>query len=257
MIIEEQLNKLNLQFLKENIEAFTSRIKKNHTSAITWWLDQEIEALRLRSEQRRLSNSKLGSSIGVNEFQWDALEGPKDLQLQIANLIKKDFVSLHRNVVLIGAEGVGKTALAKILGYQSVLLGHSCLFATASSMISDLNLAVQPQNRVRTLQKYVRPSLLILDEIGYVSCNENSADNLFQVISKRYEEKRSVIVTTNLAFCDWPQALGGAHCVTPIVDRLIENSSVINLLGPSFRLVMHENDNFLKNTTESDTKEKN
>lgn len=244
MTQSEQLKKLNLHFLADNFETFITRSQKNPDAALTWWLDQEIEAQRIRSENRRKISSKIGLAMSLKDFDWSTIEKPVDLNQQIKNLIEKKFVNLHRNVILIGAEGLGKTALARILGLEAVLAGHTCLFVTAADLISDLNLAEHPMARQKILVKYLRPNLLIIDEVGYVSCNEHSADNLFQVVSKRYDLKKPMIVTTNLAFKDWAKALGGAHCTSAIVDRLIENASVINIIGKSYRLAKHQRDLF-------------
>jgi DNA replication protein DnaC len=244
MNYSEQLDKLKLTFLKDHLDEFLKIATKNASKAVKWWLDQELEEARLKSEKRRIAASRIGACLAQKDFDWQLIESPKDIALQIDNLITKDFVSLNRNVILIGSEGAGKTALAKILGYQAVLTGYNCLFVTTADMLTDINGASHVDAFQKSIAKYCRPHLLILDELGYVTCTENSADSLFQVISKRYDAKKPTIVTTNFAFEDWPKALGQAHCTAAIIDRLIENSSVINLIAESHRLYKHKNDRF-------------
>ena len=246
MEITEQLEKLKLSFLQVNLDEFIKKAEKNPIKAIRWWMEQEMEEARLKSEKRRILSSKIGECITLPEFNWKLVDSPKDLQIQIENLLNKDFVGLKRNVIMIGSEGVGKTALSKILGYQSVLRGYNCLFTTTANMLIQINNATHSITFKKIIEKYSRPHLLILDELGYVTCTENSADALFQVIAKRYETKKSTIVTTNFAFEDWPRVLGKAHCAAAIIDRLIENSSVINIHSESHRLHLHKEDDFGK-----------
>jgi len=246
MKLSEQLANLKLAFLESHIDDFLKMAEKSPSKAVKWWVEQELEEARLKSEKRRISSSKIGACLSLSDFDWTLIESPKDLQLQIENLINKDFVNLKRNVIMIGSEGVGKTALAKILGFQTVLNGYSALFVTTADMLTDINTASHADAFQRAIAKYCRPHLLILDELGYVTCTENSADNLFQVIAKRYEAKRPTIVTTNFAFEDWPKALGKAHCTAAIIDRLIENSTVINIHAESHRLYKHRKDDFGK-----------
>lgn len=235
------ISKLKLPFLAENWDEFIKKLEKKPKEAIDWWLKKEDEHLNHKTEQRRFNTSKLLEFTPLAKVDWLYIQKPLDLKKQIENLISKNLIESNRDVIFFGPEGVGKTMLAKNLGHQMLLKGYSCLFTTAAKMIDDLNSATHAIFRKRILKKYTSPSILILDEVCYLSCNEKSADNLFEVISSRYDTPpRSTIITTNLAFRDWPKQLGGASCTTSIVDRLVHNASTIEIItDKSFRLKEH------------------
>jgi hypothetical protein len=97
----EQLAKLKLTFLKDHIDEFVKIAEKNPSKAIKWWLDQEFEEARLKSEKRRITASRIGACLAQKDFDWGLIESPKDIRTQIENLISKDFVSLRKNINLI------------------------------------------------------------------------------------------------------------------------------------------------------------
>jgi DNA replication protein DnaC len=166
------------------------------------------------------------------DYDWN---WPKNIERNvIENLVFADFVSKGENVILIGTQGVGKTMIAKNIIYNAVHKGHSALFIQASQMLVDLGAQDSASALERRLKYYFKPSLLCIDEIGYLSYDQRAADLLFQVISRRYEQK-SIIVTTNLAFKDWPTVFPGAASVASLIDRLIHHSEITIIEGDSFR----------------------
>ena len=125
--------------------------------------------------------------------------------------------------------------IAKNIAHHAVLAGHSVLFITAAQMLLDLG----AQDSARALDQRLRHyatarSLLVLDEIGYLSYDNRNADLLFQVVSRRYERK-SLVLTTNLAFGDWPTIFPNAACATALIDRLVHHAEVIAIEGESYR----------------------
>lgn len=241
---QEIFKKFRLKFLQDHLEDFLQQAKKSPLQAMDWWLQNELQLAKINSEKRRFKESKIGVCMAKEDFDWSFIQKPRELRQQIENLIRKDFVQQARNIIFIGPEGVGKTTLSKILGYEMIIKGYNCKFVNLAHLIQDLNMADNPYSRPRVFAKYTNPQLLILDEVGYVSYDPASADNLFQVISKRHEENKPLILNTNLAFQDWGKFLGTAHCVSAIVDRLIENASIINIDAESFRNHKHKKDDF-------------
>jgi DNA replication protein DnaC len=241
----EALKKLKLEFLSENYEEFIKKLDKKPRETILWWLRKELEFQIKKSEINRIQKSKLGSFLPIEKIDWSAFQKPLDIKIQIENLIEKNCVKSKRNIIFIGPEGVGKTMLSKNIAFKLIQNGHSALFTTAASMVNDLNASENAYLRKKILAKYINPNVLILDEMGYISCHEKSADNVFEVISRRYDEPlKSTIVTSNQSFSEWGKTFGNAGCVTSIIDRLVHQCSVINIEAQSFRLKEHKKDNF-------------
>lgn len=185
-----------------------------------------------RSVERRLAQSKLGRFKPMADFDWswpskidrDAVEAALHL----------DFLRHAGNVVLVAPQGLGKTTIAKNIAHNAVLAGHSVLFLSAAQMLIDL--ASQDSSRAleRRLRHYQRPTLLVLDEIGYLSYDNRNADLFFQLVSRRYEHK-SLILTTNLAFSQWPSIFPNATCATALIDRLVHHADILAIEGDSYR----------------------
>lgn len=149
-------------------------------------------------------------------------------------MLTLDCVTQRENVMLVAAQGLGKTMLAKNLLHQAVLAGHSARFVTASDLILDLTAQETARALDRRLRAYTRPSLLCIDEIGYLAYDAHAADLLFQVVSRRYEQK-SIVVTTNLAFKAWNTIFPNASCAVALIDRLTHHAEIIAIEGESYR----------------------
>jgi DNA replication protein DnaC len=168
----------------------------------------------------------------VADFDW-SWPGRID-RAAVEAALKLDFVEQARNLVLVAPQGLGKTMLAKNIAHAAITAGHSVLVVTASQMLLDL--AGQDSARAldRRLRHYSRPALLVIDEIGYLSYDNRNADLLFQIVSRRYE-KKSLVLTTNLAFRDWPTIFPNATCATALIDRVVHHADVIPIEGESWR----------------------
>ena len=124
--------------------------------------------------------------------------------------------------------------LTKNLLHQAVLVGHSALFITAADLLLDLNGQETSRALERRLRAYARPQILAIDEIGYLTYDAHAADLLFQVISRRYEQ-RSIVVTTNLLFKQWDTVFPNASCAVALIDRLTHHAEIIPIEGESYR----------------------
>ena len=177
-----------------------------------------------------MKEAKLGRFVRMCDFDWD---WPKEIDRdRIECLLNLDFLAAKDNAIFIGAQGLGKTLIAKNIVSNAVNRGYKGLFSTASKMVSDL---LHSGHKLEVaLKKYTSPDVLVIDELGYLSFEQKAADILFEVISRRYENK-PIILTTNLAFAEWPTIFPGAACVTALVDRLTHNAEILRITGPSFR----------------------
>ena len=125
--------------------------------------------------------------------------------------------------------------VARNIAHEAVLQGHSALFIEASRMLLDLGAQDSARSLERRLRHYAKPALLCIDEVGYLSYDARAADLLFEVVSRRYEQK-SVVISTNLAFSDWPAIFPNASCVTALIDRLTHHADIALIEGESYRL---------------------
>jgi DNA replication protein DnaC len=201
------------------------------------WVDTlltlEEEERGRRSLERRLRNARLGRFKPMSDFDWG---WPKQLDRELLEeILRLDFLEEAANVVLVGPNGVGKTMIAKNLAHRAVLKGLSVRFATASEILNDLAAQEGGRSLTARLQHYCRPGLLCIDEVGYLSATARHADLLFEVVTRRYQE-RSVVLTTNKPFAEWNDVFEGSACVVTLVDRLVHKAEILQIDGESFRL---------------------
>jgi DNA replication protein DnaC len=196
---------------------------------IVW---EEQERLR-RSLERRLQAARIGRFKSLCDFDWT---WPKRCdRAAVEALMSLDFLNEAANVVLIGPNGVGKSMLAQNLAHQALVNGATCLFTTAGQMLGELAALDSDSALRRRLRHYAAPDLLVIDEVGYLSYGNRHADLLFELVSRRYETK-STVVTTNRPFAEWHEVFPNAACVVSLVDRLIHNAEIIAIEGESYRL---------------------
>ena len=146
-----------------------------------------------------------------------------------------DFLKEAGNAVLVGPNGVGKSTLAQNIAHQALIAGHTVLFTTAGALLGDLAALDSDTALRRRLRHYARPSLLVIDEVGYLSYSNRHADLMFELVSRRYQAK-STIITTNRPFAEWHQVFPAAACVVSLIDRLVHNAEIIAIEADSYRL---------------------
>ena len=209
---------LGLRFVAEHLDDFLARAAQKRLSPFQV-LEQlariEAEDKAQRSLQRRLKRSKIGRFKPIADFDWN---WPKKIDRGlIESAMTLDFLRDGRNFILLGSNGIGKTMTLKNIAHQAVLDGFSVLVRTASDMLDELD-SDSPELRRRRLSKYLRPRLLCIDELGYLSYDDKAADLLYHVVNPRYEARRSIVLTTNLPFKQWNTIFPNATCIATLLE---------------------------------------
>ncbi len=185
-----------------------------------------------RSLERRLRDARIGPFKPLADFDW---KWPTHCDRAIVEeLMTLAFLEDASNIVLVGPNGVGKTMCACNLGYQAVLTGRTALFITAAQLLGELASLDSDSALRRRLRHYAAPDLLMIDEVGYLSYSSRHADLLFELISRRYQHK-STVVTTNKPFAEWGEVFPNAACVVSLIDRLMHRAEVVRIEGKSYR----------------------
>jgi DNA replication protein DnaC len=196
-------------------------------------LDYEEQERQHRSLERRIRTARIGRFKPIADFDWN---WPKKIDREVIDeLFSLEFIKERGNVVLVGPNGVGKSMVAQNLAHQAVLKGYTVRFVTASELLNDLTAQDSPTALQRRLRHYCYPALLAIDEVGYLSYNNRHADLLFEIISRRHQQK-STIVTTNKGFTEWNEIFPNSSCVVGLIDRLVHNAEITKIEGESYRL---------------------
>jgi DNA replication protein DnaC len=199
-------------------------------SALLGWEEQERAR---RSLERRLRTAHIGRFKPLCDFDWN---WPKRCdRVAVDALMTLEFLGDASNVVLVGPNGVGKSMLAQNIAHQALIEGHTVLFTSAGQLLGDLAALDSDAALRRRLRHYARPQLLIVDEVGYLSYSNRHADLMFELISRRYQNK-STLITTNRPFAEWREVFPNAACVVSLVDRLVHNAEIVAIDGESCRL---------------------
>lgn len=196
-------------------------------------IDIEERERRARSLKRRIGNARIGAFKPIADFDW---QWPERIDRPLVEeLFNLDFINDATNIVLLGPNGIGKSMLAQNLTHQAVINGYTARFTTASDMLHDLVAQDSDASLSRRLRRYTQPQVLAVDEIGYLCYDNRYADLLFEVVTRRYQQ-RPTIITTNKTFGEWSDVFPNAACVVTLVDRLVHRSELITLEGESYRL---------------------
>jgi DNA replication protein DnaC len=197
--------------------------------------DLELEARNARSIERRFRLSRLQAQHSIDSFNFKHHKSRAELKTRILRLLDLDFLQKGTSAIFIGNPGVGKTFLAKVVGWKACKANQRVLFTTAMDMLNHLLASQVDHSLIRRLKIYTEPTLLICDELGYLSLDQQTSNLFYQVISTRHSHKRSTIITTNTAFSEWGNILYNTTIATAIADRLVENSEIFLLAGDSVR----------------------
>jgi DNA replication protein DnaC len=236
-VLKLHLKALQLSSFLQNYEASAAKAcaeNWTHQHFLAELAREEVLLRQQRATARRIKLARFPVLKTLDSFIWS---WPKKInRLQIENFFHLGFVPKKNNVIFIGGVGIGKSHLSIALAYHACINGYSVLFSSAIDIVNSLSAAQNTGKLKAELQKYLKPSLLLIDELGFLPVDKRGADLLFQVISGRYEHG-SIILTTNKVFKDWPELFNNDSTLTSaVLDRLLHNAEVAVIEGKSFRM---------------------
>ncbi|ERI05695.1 IS21-like element helper ATPase IstB [Aneurinibacillus aneurinilyticus] len=232
----ELCTKLQLPVTANSWSTVADQAAKNnipYSAFLERLLEAELADKHLRSSQTLLKLSGFPFRKTLDEFQFEAQ--PTIDERRIRELMNLSFLESHENVLFLGPPGLGKTHLAISIGMEAISRGFKTYFISANDLVTQLRKADEDNRLERKIRTFMKPRILIIDEMGYLRLNTSSAHYLFQVISRRYE-RGSIILTSNKSFGEWGEILGDSVIATAILDRLLHHSRIFNLKGESYRL---------------------
>ena len=236
-LLVEHLTYLKLPGLAENYEVAALKANKEswpYVKYLAQLVELESNLRQTRAIERKVKSARFPVLKTLQQFRWN---WPKAInQLQVKDLFRLQFMKEHANVILLGGVGLGKTHLATALGHHACLRGKRVLFTNTVDAINSLIMAQKAGRLKLELGKYLKPELLILDELGYLPIDKTGADLLFQIISGRYE-KGSTVITSNRAYKDWPEIFNNDSTLTSaLLDRLLHHAQTVVIEGKSYRM---------------------
>ena len=235
---KEHLEALRLRVVAAGLQALWDKDAPRAemiAETLTPLLADELSAKKERTVQRRVKGAQFIRIQTVDAFDFNYNPSTRKLKKRYLQLLSADAVTRDISAVFVGNAGLGKTHLARALGYSACQATHWVLFIPCSTLLNRLVSAEAVKDLEREVKKLVSPALLIIDELAYLEMSHQEANLFFQIISRRHDNHRPTVVTTNKRFGEWNQVFHSDATAHVIVDRLTEQAEIFYLEGKSYR----------------------
>jgi DNA replication protein DnaC len=230
------LKQLRLSGLLESLEVRLQEAAGNglsHAEFLELVLQDELVVRADRQLQRRVKAAQFRELKTLDEFDWSF--NPSIKRKQVFDLATCRFVREARDVLFLGPPGVGKSFLVQALGYQALKAGFLVLYRSIFDVVRDFLHDEALGGEDKVLARYLRPDLLLIDDMGMKQLPKRSGEYLFEIIMRRYET-RSTVMTSNRPLEDWGKLIGDVPSATAILDRFLHHAEVVQITGKSYRL---------------------
>ncbi len=234
--LRSSLRQLRLSGLLEGLEVRLQEAAGHglsHAEFLELIVQDELAVRADRQLQRRVKAAQFRELKPLDQFDWSF--NPSLPRKQVLDLATCRFLREKRDVLWLGPPGVGKSFLVQAIGYQAIKAGSAVLYRSVFDVVRDFlhDEALSAEDRV--LSRYLRPDLLIIDDMGMKQLPKRSGEYLFEIIMRRYET-RSTMMTSNCPLEDWGKLLGDVPTATAILDRFLHHAELVQLKGRSYRL---------------------
>lgn len=221
--------------IKNDLSAMPPDQQHFLVSNLLKWAQTEKSERKAALIASRIKSAKFKRIQTVDNFDFNHSKQTQAIQKNYLALYNDISSQSPPSAVFTGTAGAGKTHLSRALGYGACQKGMSVLFVTAAEMVNHLTHAQKTFNLESELNRYRRPQVLIIDELGYVTLDAQASNLFFQVISARHDQGLGIITTTNIPFGKWNQIFANDAIAHAIVDRLVNDAEIFYMEGPSYR----------------------